>query len=143
MGRRGIGTEKTKGDTGKRDCQLRRNESVSKHLTLNSVAVILLEIASLLSPVYAMLTKQGVTPEMKHRWIAAELVGQRISSVQKIGDLGGEVEQIVEGILCPYKSTMIKQITKEQTQNISYNKFIFKNFYIKLWQKLYITLSRV
>jgi len=78
---------------------------------------------------------------MKHRWIAAELVGQRISSVQKI-DRGG-VEQIVEGILCPYKSTMIKQITKEQTQNISYNKFIFKNFYIKLWQKLYITLSRV
>jgi len=97
-----------KGRYGIGDCQLRCNESVSKHLTLNAVAVTLLEIASLLSPVYAMLTKQGRTPEMKHRWIAAELVGQLISSVQKIGDT--EVKQIIEGILCPYKSTMVKQI---------------------------------
>lgn len=97
-----------KGRYGIEDCQLRCNESVSKHLTLNAVAVTLLEIASLLSPMYVMLTKQGRTPEMKHRWIAAELVGQLISSVQNIGDV--EVKQIIEGILCPYKSTMVKQI---------------------------------
>ena len=97
-----------KGRYGIEDCQLRCNESVSKHLTLNAVAVTLLEIASLLSPVYAILTKQGRTPEMKHRWILAELVGQLISSVQNIGDK--EVKQIIEGILCPYKSTIVKQI---------------------------------
>jgi hypothetical protein len=58
--------------------------------------------------VYAMLIKQGRTPEMKHRWLLAELFGQLISSVQTIGDV--EVKQIIEGILCPYKSTMVKQI---------------------------------
>jgi len=99
-----------KGRYGIEDCQLRCNESVSKHLTLNAVAVTLLEIASLLSPVYAMLIKQGRTPEMKHRWILVELVSQLISSAQSIGEK--EVKQIIESILCPYKSTMIKQMAK-------------------------------
>jgi len=97
-----------KGSYGLEDCQLRCDEGVSKHLTLNALAVTLLEIASMLSPVYAMLMKQGWIPEMKHRWILTELVGQLISSAQKIGDT--EVRQIVEGILCPYKSTIIKSI---------------------------------
>jgi len=47
---------------------------------ITSVSFTLLEIASLLPPMDAKLTKQSLsrTPEMKHRWIAAELVGQRI-----------------------------------------------------------------
>ena len=51
---------------------------VSRYLTLSTLADTLLEIVSLLSPVYAMLKNQGYTPEMKHRWILAEMVGQLI-----------------------------------------------------------------
>lgn len=93
-----------KGSYGIEDCQLRSYEGVSKHLTLSALAATLLEIASMLSPVYVMLQKQGWIPEMKHRWILAELVGQLISSTHKIKNL--EVKKIVDGILCPYKSTM-------------------------------------
>lgn len=89
---------------GIKDCQLRSNEGVSKHLTLSALAATLLEIASLLSPVYATLQKQGWIPEMKHRWILTELVGQLISSTHKIRNM--EVKKIVDGVLCPYKSTM-------------------------------------
>lgn len=93
-----------KGRYGIEDCLLRCGDGVSMYLTLNAVAVSLLEIASLLSPVYATLLKQGRTPEMKQRWVLAELVGQLISSAQRIGDNG--MKKIVESILCPYKSTM-------------------------------------
>lgn len=93
-----------KGRYGIEDCQLRSNDGVSKHLTLSTLAATLLEIASLLSPVYATLQKQGWIPEMKHRWILTEVVGQLISSTHKIEDM--EVKRIVDGILCPYKSTI-------------------------------------
>lgn len=94
-----------KGSYGIKDCQLRSDDGVSKHLTLSMLADTLLEIASLLSPVYAVLKNQGCTPELKHRWVLTELVGQLIASVTK---RGGEtkVKRIMEGILCPYKSTM-------------------------------------
>jgi len=95
-----------KGNYGLKDCRLRCDEGVSRYLTLSALADTLLEIASMLSPVYAMLKNQGYTPEMKHRWILTELVGQLISSVSKMKNM--EVRQIMEGILCPYKSTMIK-----------------------------------
>ena len=93
-----------KGSYGIEDCQLMSYEGVSKYLTLSALAATLLEIASMLSPVYVMLQKQGWIPEMKHRWILTELVGQLISSTHKIKNL--EVKKIVDGILCPYKSTM-------------------------------------
>ncbi len=92
-----------KGDFGLKDCRLRCSEGVSRYLTLSTVADTLLEIVSLLSPVYAMLKNQGYTPEMKHRWILTELVGQLISSVHTLGEKG--VKNIIEGILHPYKST--------------------------------------
>ncbi len=95
-----------KGDFGLKDCRLRCDEGVSRYLALSTLADTLLEIASLLSPVYAMLKNQGYTPEMKHRWILAEMVGQLISSVSKTKNI--EVKQIMEGILCPYRSTMMK-----------------------------------
>lgn len=98
----------SKGSYGLEDCQLRCDEGVSRYLTLSALADTLLEIASMLSPVYAMLAKQGYTPEMKHRWILTELVGKLISSVSKIEDK--EVKRIIEGILCPYKSTMKKSM---------------------------------
>jgi hypothetical protein len=62
---------------------------------ITSVSFTLLEIASLPSFVDAKLTKQGIsrTPEMKHRWIAAERVGQRSSSVQKNGRPGGKTDR--------------------------------------------------
>jgi hypothetical protein len=56
-----------------------------------------------------MLKNQGYTPEMKHRWILTELVGQLISSVQTLGEKG--VKNIIEGILCPYRSTKKEHIT--------------------------------
>lgn len=96
-----------KGSYGLEDCQLRTDEAVSRYLTLNSLAANLLEIASMLSPVYAALTKRGRTPEMKHRWILAEMVGKLISSASKIDNK--EVKQIIESILCPYKSTIAKK----------------------------------
>ena len=92
-----------KGDFGLKDCRLRCVEGVSRYLTLSTLADTLLEIVSLLSPVYAMLKNQGYTPEMKHRWILAEMVGQLISSVQSVGE--GGVKKIIDGILYPYKST--------------------------------------
>jgi len=92
-----------KGDFGLKDCRLRCVEGVSRYLTLSTLADTLLEIVSLLSPVYAMLKNQGYTPEMKHRWILAEMVGQLISTVQTKGE--GGVKEIIEGILYPYKST--------------------------------------
>ncbi len=51
-----------KGNFGLKDCRLRCDEGVSRYLTLSTVADTLLEIASLLSPVYAMLKKQVLTP---------------------------------------------------------------------------------
>lgn len=95
-----------KGTFGLKDCRLRCDDGVSRYLTLSALADTLLEIASMLSPVYAMLKNQGYTPEMKHRWILTELVGQLISSVSKMENV--EVKKIMEGILCPYTSTMIK-----------------------------------
>lgn len=95
-----------KGNFGLKDCRLRHAEGVSRYLTLSALADTLLEIASMLSPVYAILKNQGYTPGMKHRWVLAELVGQLISSTSKMKNV--EVKGIMEGILCPYKSTMIK-----------------------------------
>ncbi|GAH96562.1 unnamed protein product [marine sediment metagenome] len=95
-----------KGNFGLKDCRLRCDDGVSRYLTLSALADTLLEIASMLSPVYAMLKNQGYTPEMKHRWILTELVGQLILSVGKMENV--EVKKIMEGILCPYTSTMIK-----------------------------------
>ncbi len=43
---------------GLEDCQLRTDEAVSRYLTLSSLVANLLEIASMLSPVYAALTKR-------------------------------------------------------------------------------------
>jgi hypothetical protein len=94
---------KGKGDFGLKDCRLRCVDGVSRYLTLSTLADTLLEIISLLSPVYAMLKNQGYTPEMKHRWILTEMVSQLISSLQTLGD--GGVKEIMEGILYPYKST--------------------------------------
>ena len=95
-----------KGNFGLKDCRLRCDDGVSRYLTLSALADTLLEIASMLSPVYAMLKNQGYTPEMKHRWILTEMVGQLISSISKMDNV--EVKKIMEGILCPYTSTMIK-----------------------------------
>jgi len=53
------------------------------------------------------LIKQGCTPEMKHRWVAAELVGKLIMYVG--GICNTEVRKIMGGLLCPYKSTMGKR----------------------------------
>ena len=97
-----------KGDFGLKDCRLRYSDGVSRYLTLSTLADTLLEIVSLLSPVYAMLKNQGYTPEMKHRWILTELVGQLISSVQTLGEKG--VKDIMEGILYPYRSTKKEHI---------------------------------
>ena len=89
---------------GLKDCQLRCDEAVKKYMTLSALAATLLEIATMLSPVYAMLVKRVSTPGLKHRWILAEMVGQLISYASKIGDFG--TKGIVESILCPYKSTI-------------------------------------
>lgn len=93
-----------KGNYGLEDCQLRSHDGVSKYLALSSLAANFLEIASMLSPLYAGLTKQGRTPELKHRWIVCELVGKLISAMRGVQDR--ETKNIFESILCPYKSTM-------------------------------------
>lgn len=93
-----------KGHFGLKDCQLRSGEAVSRYLTLSALAANLLEIATMLSPVYATLKTRACTPELKHRWILAEIVGQLISFASGIGDV--KTKQIIESILCPYKSTM-------------------------------------
>ena len=98
-----------KGNYGLKECQLRSDEAVKKYNTLSTLAATLLEIASLLSPVYATLTKRGRTPEMKHRWVITELVSQLITSTTKMGNK--LVKDIMEGILTPYKSTKNKRIT--------------------------------
>ncbi|MEA2055781.1 MAG: transposase [Candidatus Thermoplasmatota archaeon] len=49
-----------KGDFGLKDCRLRCDEGVSRYLTLSTLADTLLEIASLLSPVYAMLKNRVI-----------------------------------------------------------------------------------
>ena len=98
-----------KGNYGLKECQLRSDEAVKKYITLSTLAATLLEIASLLSPVYAALTKRGRTPEMKHRWVITELVGQLITAATKVGN--NMVKKIMEGILTPYKSTINKRIT--------------------------------
>jgi len=51
-----------KNDFGLKDCRLRYDEGVSRYLTLSTLADTLLEIVSLLSPVYAMLKKSGLYP---------------------------------------------------------------------------------
>lgn len=89
---------------GLKDCQLRSDEAVKKYMTLSALAATLLEIASMLSPVYAMLFKRVKTPGLKHRWILAEMVGQLISYASNIGAMG--TKRIVESILSPYKSTI-------------------------------------
>ena len=89
---------------GLEECQLRNDDGASKYLTLNCCAGIFLKIASLLSPIYASLTHPGMTPDMKHRWIAVEVVDQIISA--ESGAKTAEVGNIVEGMLTPYRSTM-------------------------------------
>ncbi len=96
-----------KGSYGLEDCQLRSRDGVSKYLTLSSLADNFLEIASMLSPVYANLTKQGWTPEMKHRWVVVEIVGNLITSIGKIRDV--DIRRVLESVLSPYKSTMCRR----------------------------------
>ena len=93
---------------GLKDCQLRSDEAVKKYLTLSALAATLLEIATMLSPVYAMLVKRVRTPGLKHRWILAEMVGHLISYASKIGDFSKK--RIVESILSPYKSTIWRYV---------------------------------
>lgn len=93
-----------KGYFGLKDCQLRSREAVSRYLTLSALAATLLELATMLSPVYAALKTRTYTPELKHRWILAEIVGQLISHVSTVGDIG--TRQIIGSILCPYRSTI-------------------------------------
>ena len=93
-----------KGQYGLEECRLRSDDGASKYLALSCCADILLEIASLLSPVYASLTHPGRTPDMKRRWIVLEAVGQLISAAS--GAKTAEVRNIMEGILTPYRSTM-------------------------------------
>ena len=99
-----------KGRYGLGECQLRSDDAVCRYLTLSALAATLLEIASLLSPVYATLVNRVNTPELKHRWILAELVGELISSTNKIRDL--DIKKIIDSILCPYKSTIIGRCVK-------------------------------
>ena len=96
-----------RGNYGIEDCLLRSRRRVEMYTTLSSLAANFLEISSMCSPVYASLIKQGRTPGMNHRWVAAELVGKLILSVG--GTYNTDVRKIVEGLLCPYKSTMAKQ----------------------------------
>jgi hypothetical protein len=98
-----------KGSYGLEECQLRSDEGVSRYLTLSSLAATFLEIATMLSPVYAALMKRGRTPEMKHRWVVIELVSQLISFAAKIGDK--MKKRIIESILSPYRSTSKNIIT--------------------------------
>jgi hypothetical protein len=93
-----------KGDYGIEECQLRSDEAISKYLSLNALAAVLLAIASMLSPLYATLINQGRTPEVKHRWILLELVSQLISSASKVKD--DCMKHIAESIIYPYKSTL-------------------------------------
>jgi len=98
-----------KGSYGLEECQLRCGDAVGRYLTLSALAATFLEIASMLSPVYAALIKRGRTPEMKHRWVIIELVSQLISLAAKVGDK--IKKKIIESILSPYKSTINKRIT--------------------------------
>lgn len=88
---------------GLKDCTLRCREAVSKYLTLSALAHVLLEIAAMLSPVYAMLKKQVKTPELKHRWVIAEIVKQLIVMAQRSNH--NIMEEVLSSMLCPYKST--------------------------------------
>ena len=91
---------------GLKDCTLRGRDAVSKYLTLSALAQVFLEIASMLSPVYAMLKKQVKTPELKRRWVIIEMVKQLIALAHRNKDkIMGEV---FASILCPYGSTMGK-----------------------------------
>jgi len=93
-----------KGDYGIGECQLRSDEAVSRYLTLISLAACLLEIASLHSPLYAMLKSQARTPEAKRRWILLELISQLISFASKVKD--GLVKTVAESVVYPYRSTL-------------------------------------
>ena len=106
-----------KGNYGLEDCQLRSDEAVTRYLTLSSLAANLLEIASLLSPVYATLQNRGWTPELKHRWVLAELVSQLISSASQVQDL--DLKQVIESILCPYTSTLREGKVKNMMESDS------------------------
>jgi hypothetical protein len=92
-----------KGDYGIEECQLRGDEAISRYLALSALADTLLEIASMLSPLYAMLKSQGGTPETKRRWVLLELVSRLISYASKMKD---SMRHIVESIISPYRSTM-------------------------------------
>jgi hypothetical protein len=72
-----------RGDYGIEECLLRSDEAVSR-LALSSLAANLLEIASLRSPLYAMLKTRARTPEAKRRCL--ELVSQLISYVSRAKD---------------------------------------------------------
>lgn len=91
-----------KGDYGIEE--LRSDEAVSRYLSLSALAATLLEIASMSSPLYAMLKNQGRTPEVKHRWIILELISRLISFASSVKD--GYIKQLAESIIYPYNSTV-------------------------------------
>lgn len=97
----------SRGKYGIEDCLLRSRGRVETYSTLSSLAANFLEISAMLSPVYASLIKQGRTPGMLHRWVAAELVGKLILSVG--GTFNAEARKIIYSLLCPYKSTRVKR----------------------------------
>ncbi|MGC8686211.1 MAG: hypothetical protein ACP5SF_01515, partial [Thermoplasmata archaeon] len=87
------------------------------YMMLNALVQTLLEISTIISLSSTHFEFRSVTPEVRYRWVAIEVV---INLIKGFMNLGVELlERIVNSIANSYKSIMVMKMYK--TQNYSKN----------------------
>lgn len=92
---------------GLRKFLLRRECGITRYMVLNSLAVSLLEISTVKTLPNTHLEFRSVTPEVRYRWIAIEVLENLLKSIERYGM--GIFELIKRSISNPYKSTMVSK----------------------------------
>jgi glycerol-3-phosphate dehydrogenase len=89
---------------------LRVRCGITSYMMLNALVQTLLEISTIISLSNTHFEFRSVTPEMRYRWVAIEVV---INLIKGFKNLGVELlERIVNSIANPYKSTMVMKMYK-------------------------------
>jgi hypothetical protein len=89
---------------------LRVRCGITSYMMLNALVQTLLEISTVISLSNTHFEFRSVTPEMRYRWVAIEVVMNLIKVIKNIGvEL---LERIVNSIANPYKSTMVMKMYK-------------------------------
>ena len=89
---------------------LRVRCGITSYMMLNALVQTLLEISTIISLSNTHFEFRSVTPEVRYRWVAIEVI---MNLIKGIKNLGVEMlDKIVNAIANPYKSTLVMKMYK-------------------------------